>query len=67
MDVTQQLEKYEKELEILSVTWRWGETRRFHRNIRKIERRNWLIKKIAALRLKLKNPCSDQPECQIKK
>ena len=67
MDVTKQLERYEKELEILSVTWRWGETRRFHSNIRKIERRNWLIKKIAELRSKNKISRPGQPGCQIKK
>lgn len=34
-----------KALTVLS--WRWGETRRFQSNRRKIERRDWLIRRIA--------------------
>ena len=38
--------KWQEELDRLSVTWRWGETRRFQSNKRKIDRREWLINHI---------------------
>ena len=49
--------KYEAELEKIhkSIIWRWGETRRFHSNARKIERRNRLISKLAELRVRINN------------
>lgn len=46
------LEELERELAGLTVTDRWGETRRFHSNRRKIERRNKLITRISEMRVK---------------
>jgi len=35
-----------------SISWRWGECRRFQSNRRKIERRNKLIERLSALRVR---------------
>jgi hypothetical protein len=42
---TEKLDRWKSELSHLekSITWRWGDTRRFQSNSRKIERRQWLI------------------------
>lgn len=54
MKITQkQVDKWEAELRALSVTWRWGETRRFQSNARKIERRAWLLAHVAEGRAQL--------------
>jgi hypothetical protein len=42
--------KWEAELARIKCSYRWGETRRFQSNTRKIARQNWLISKIAEAR-----------------
>jgi len=51
-DAQAKLQRWETELQLLtsSVSWRWGETRRFHSNHRKLGRISWLIEHIAAVR-----------------
>jgi hypothetical protein len=50
------INRWNAELESVSasVTFRWGETRRFHSNTNKIKRINWLIDHIAEASCKLK-------------
>jgi hypothetical protein len=50
MTTDDRIAKYEAELQRLNVSFRWGETRRFHSNTKKIARCNWLISKLATLR-----------------
>ena len=47
--------RYEKELEGLrkAITWRRGINRRFNSNATKINRRSWLISKLAELKTQL--------------
>jgi hypothetical protein len=47
------LANWERELQQLHIIDRWGETRRFHSNARKIARRAWLISHISDARVKL--------------
>ena len=47
------IERWERELSRLQVTWRWGECRRFQSNKWKIERRDCLIDHIAKERNKV--------------
>jgi hypothetical protein len=50
--VNSQLEKWQKELDSMTTSSRWGETRRFRARSdwRKVQRRDWLISHIADLK-----------------
>ncbi len=53
--IGEKIAKYDAELQSITVTWRHGETRRFHSNANKINRRNWIVGKLAELKAKLNN------------
>jgi len=50
-----QIEKWQRELDGLQISDRWGETRRFQSNTRKLERREWLIDHLSTARVKLQD------------
>lgn len=52
-DLTEKIARWQAELDRIKITFRWGETRRFHSNTRKIERQRWLLDHIMAARLEL--------------
>ena len=45
------LNELEAELDRINLSLRWGETRRFHSNTRKIEHRDRLLARISAMRV----------------
>ncbi len=53
MITEERISKWQAELDKISITWRWGETRRFQSNSRTIDRRTWLIEHISAAKAKL--------------
>lgn len=53
LTLTRNIARWQSELDRLNVTWRWGDTRRFHTNARKIARTAWLIRHIADAKARL--------------
>ena len=51
-----QIQRWQQELDQMQITPRWGETRRFRSDKAKIERREWLIKKLAEAKANLPKP-----------
>jgi hypothetical protein len=52
MNDAEKLARWKSELERLRISWRWGDTRRFHSNSNKLSRQRWLVDHIAAAETK---------------